>query len=83
MREAGRDLRLAERMSGLLDEYRRRLRDLVHAEQQRGVVPAGLDPAAVAMLLAATGDGMLLHTLLDSHLDTTAAVETLHTVLRT
>src|SRR5699024_5709104 len=83
MREAGRDSRLADRMTVLLDEYRRRLRELIRAEQQRGVVPADLDPAAVATLLAAAGDGMLLHILRDSELDAVGTVDTLHTLLRT
>lgn len=81
LREAGRDRELAERMTTLLAEYRRLLSELVRAEQQRGVVRADADPAALATLVAATGDGLLLHALLDSGMDAVGAVEALRALL--
>src|SRR5690606_24183137 len=81
LREAGRDPALAERMTGLLAEYRRLLGDLVRAEQQRGRLRDDVDPAALAILLAAVGDGLLLHALLDRHLETDDAFETLRGLL--
>lgn len=81
LREAGRDPQLAERMTTLLAEYRRVLGELVRAEQQRDAVRADADPAAVATLVAAAGDGLLLHALLDSEIDAAGAVEALRTLL--
>lgn len=82
MREAGRDPGLADRMTALLAEYRRLLSELVRTEQQRGVARTDADPAAVAALVAAAGDGLLLHALLDSGTDTGSAFDALLTLLR-
>lgn len=81
MREAGRDRALAERMTTLLAEYRRILCDLVRTEQRRGAVRADIDPAALATLLAAAGDGLLLHALLDPGLEVAGSIETLLTMV--
>ncbi len=82
MRESGRDPVLAERMATLLADYRRLLIELVRTEQERGAVAADADPAALASLIAAAGDGLLLHALLDSEIDAVSAVESLLTLLR-
>lgn len=81
LREAGRDPQLAERMTALLAEYRRVLSELVGAEQRRGAMRAGADPAALATLVAAAGDGLLLHALLDPGIEAAGAVEALRTLL--
>lgn len=81
LREAARSPVLRERMATLLADYRRLLRDLVRTEQQRGAVRAGVDPAAVANLVAAAGDGLLLHALLEPDLEVAACVETLLALL--
>src|SRR5699024_3984293 len=69
MREAGRNPVLRDRMARLLDDYRQVLARLLRAEQQRGTVPTGVDPASVATLIAAAGDGLVLHALIDPDLD--------------
>lgn len=81
LREAGRDPGLAGRMTALLAEYRRLLCELMRAEQQRGMVRADVDPAALARLVAAAGDGLLLHALLDNDIDTTSAFDVLRALL--
>lgn len=81
LREAGRDPVLAGRMTRLLAEYRRLLGELVRAEQQSGRLRGDVDPAALATLVAALGDGLLLHALLDRDLDTAGAAGTLRTLL--
>lgn len=81
MRESGRDPVLQERMAALLADYRRLLTELVRSEQQRGTVAVDVDPAAVATLIAAAGDGLLLHVLLDPDLEVATAVEALLTRL--
>ena len=77
MREAERDLVLRERLGDLLGAYRRLIVEAVRADQQRGAVFAGAPPEALAALLAAAGDGLLLHLLLDPALDTAGAVAAL------
>ncbi|MGH3500414.1 MAG: TetR/AcrR family transcriptional regulator [Nocardioidaceae bacterium] len=81
MREAGRNPVLATRITASLAEYRRLLCGLVHTEQQRGAVRADTDPTALATLIAAAGDGLLLHALLDPRLDVSEAAEALLALL--
>ncbi len=81
MRESERDPALRDRMATMLVDYRRVLADLVHAEQQRGAVGSGPTPTALATLIAAAGDGLLLHALLDPGLDGVAAIEALGALL--
>ncbi|GAA4926532.1 TetR family transcriptional regulator [Streptomonospora halophila] len=83
LREAGRDPELTERVTALLAEYRRVLSRLIRAEQERGAVRADADPDAVAALLAASGDGLVLHALLDSTTDTAGAFGALRALLET
>ena len=82
MREAERDPALRERLGAMLGEYRRLLVEIVRADQQRGTVPDGAPPAPLATLLAAVGDGLLLHVLLDPTLDAAGAVAALRALLR-
>ena len=81
MREAARDPPLRERMGAMLGQYRRLIVETVRAEQGRGAVFGGAPPEAIAILLGAVGDGLLLHVLLDPELDTTAAIEALRSLL--
>ena len=82
VREAGRDPLVRTRVTGLLATYRRVLAELVVAAQQRGEAPAGVDPGALATLLAAAGDGLLLHAVLDPGTDLAGGVEALAALLR-
>lgn len=81
MREAERDTELRQRMSGMLARYRVLMTEAVRAEQERGAVFAGAPAEAIATLLGAVGDGLLLHALLDPDLDVDAALHALRAVL--
>jgi AcrR family transcriptional regulator len=81
MREAERDHALRERMGAMLGEYRRMMVDAVRVDQERGAVFDGAPPEAVATILGAVGDGLLLHVLLDPELDTAAAIDALRGLL--
>ena len=82
MREAERDPALRDRMGALLGDYRRIIAATVRTDQQRGAVVDGVPAEAVATFLAALGDGLLLHALLDREVDVTAALEAVRTILR-
>jgi AcrR family transcriptional regulator len=82
MREAERDPQLRERMGAMLGAYRQLMIETVRADQQRGAVFDGAPPEAIATVLGAVGDGLLLHALLDPELDIAAAVEALRALLR-
>ena len=82
MREAERDAALRERMGAMMSEYRRLIVEAVRADQQRGAVFDGAPADAIATLVGAAGDGLLLHTLLDPELDVVAAIEALRALLR-
>jgi AcrR family transcriptional regulator len=82
MREAERDSTLRERLGAMLNAYRRLIVDAIRADQKRGAVFAGAPPEALATLLGAAGDGLLLHLLLDPALDTAGAVGALRALLR-
>lgn len=81
MREAGRNPALQTRLAGMLAEYREVLASLVRTGSQRGGVPVGADPAGLATLLAAAGDGLLLHAMLDPTTDLVGAVTALGLLL--
>ena len=81
MREAERDEMLRARMGTMLGQYREMMIAAVTADQQRGVVLAAVPGDAVATLLAALGDGLLLHALLDPDLDIRAALNALRALL--
>ena len=81
MREAERDLDFRERMGAMLGTYRQLMIETVRADQEREAVFAGAPPAAIATLLGAVGDGLLLHALLDPELDIAAAVDALRALL--
>jgi AcrR family transcriptional regulator len=81
MREAERDPALRERMGAMLARYREMMIQAVRAEQQRGTVFAGAPADAIATLIGAVGDGLLLHALLDPDLDVRPALDALRTLL--
>jgi len=54
--------------------------ETIRADQQHGHVFDGAPPAAIATLLGAVGDGLLLHALLDQALDVAAAIDALRTM---
>jgi AcrR family transcriptional regulator len=83
MREAERDPALRERMGALLGVYRRVMVETVRADQARGAAFAGAPAEALATLIGAVGDGLLLHVLLDPELDPRPALEALRALVRT
>ena len=81
MREAERDAVVRERMSAMLTQYRELMIRAIRAEQERGAVFTGAPADAIATLLGAVGDGLLLHALLDPELDVHAALNALRALL--
>ena len=82
MREAERDQTLRARMGAMLHQYRELMIRTVADDQEQGAVFAGAAADALATLLAAVGDGLLLHALLDPDLDIRAALDALRTLLQ-
>jgi AcrR family transcriptional regulator len=82
MREAERDGALREQMAAMLGRYRELMVAAVRADQARGAAFAGAPPEALATLLGAVGDGLLLHVLVDPALDVAAATAALRALLR-
>lgn len=68
-------------MGSLLDEYRRVMVETVRADQERGGAFDGAPATAIATLLGAIGDGLLLHALLDPDLDVASAIAALRALL--
>jgi hypothetical protein len=68
-------------MGAMLARYRALMIAAVRAEQQRGTVFAGAPADAIATLLGAVGDGLLLHALLDPGLDVRPALDALRALL--
>ncbi|HET9970174.1 MAG TPA: helix-turn-helix domain-containing protein [Streptosporangiaceae bacterium] len=81
MREAERDAALRERMRAMLAHYRSLMIATIRAGQERGTIVAGVSADAIATLLGALGDGLLLHVLLDPDLDVHSALDALRTLL--
>jgi AcrR family transcriptional regulator len=81
MREAERDATLRDRMRAMLAQYRELMIHTVRAGQERGTIVAGVPADAIATLLGAIGDGLLLHVLLDPDLDVRAALDALRALL--
>lgn len=81
MREAERDETLRARMSAMLHQYRELLIRALTADQEHGSVFAGASADALTTLLAAVGDGLLLHVLINPDLDVRAALDALRTLL--
>ena len=81
MREAERDAVLRERMRAMLAQYRELMIATVRAGQERGTIVDGVPADAIATLLGAIGDGLLLHVLLDPDLDVHPALDALRALL--
>ena len=81
MREAERDAVLRERMRAMLARYRDLMIQTVRAGQERGTIFVGAPAEAIATLLGAIGDGLLLHVLLDPDLDVQTALDALRALL--
>jgi AcrR family transcriptional regulator len=81
MGEAERDAALRERMKAMLAQYRELMIQAIRAEQERGAVFTGAPADAIATLVGAVGDGLLLHALLDPDLDVHAALSALRALL--
>src|SRR5437764_804285 len=81
MREAERDVVLRERMRAMLAHYRELMIQTIRAGQERGTIVAGVPADAIATLLGAIGDGLLLHVLLDPDLNVHPALDALRTLL--
>lgn len=82
MLESGRDPELRRRLGALLASYREQMAKLAEADAARGAALGGASPAAVATLVAALGDGLFLHALLDPELDAAQALAALRQLLR-
>lgn len=82
MLESARDPQLRERMGALLAAYREAMVKLAEADAARGADFEGASPAAIATLIAAVGDGLFLHSLLDPELDVGQAMAALRQLLR-
>lgn len=80
-REAVRDDTLRESFASILRDYRVSLTELVIRDQERGAVPPEASSAGTATLVAALLDGLLLHLILDPHLDIQATASAVRTLL--
>ena len=81
MGEAERDPLLRERMGAMLATYRAAMTEVVLADQRRGGVTDAAGATAIATLLGAVGDGLLLHVLLDPTVDARETLEGLRALL--
>lgn len=80
-REAVRDDGLRESFAAVLRDFRATLTDLVVRDQARGAVPPEASSAGTATVVAALLDGLLLHLVLDPHLDIQATASAVRTLL--
>jgi len=81
MLQAERDPVLRRRLAELMGRYREVMTDLVASSQRRRTTAVQTDPAGLAALLAAIGDGLFLHARIDPELDTEAAITALRDLL--
>ena len=81
MLQAERDPVLRRRLAELMGRYREVMTDLVASSQRRRTTTVQTDPAGLAALLAAIGDGLFLHARIDPELDTGAALTALRDLL--
>ncbi len=81
MARAPRDEELRRIMAGLLAELRQMLAHGLATAQQRGEIPAAVDPTGTAALLGAVFDGLGLHLLIDPSLDPAPASAALRDLL--
>jgi AcrR family transcriptional regulator len=81
MLQAERDPVLRRRLAELMSRYREALTGIVRDSQRRKTTRSRTDPAGLAALLAALGDGLFLHARIDPELDTAAALTALRDLL--
>ncbi len=81
MLQAERDPVLRRRLAELMSRYREALTGVVRDSQLRKTTRTRTDPAGLAALLAAAGDGLFLHARIDPELDTAAALTALRDLL--
>jgi|tagenome__1003787_1003787.scaffolds.fasta_scaffold20926902_2 AcrR family transcriptional regulator len=81
MLQAERDPVLRRRLAELMGRYREAMTDLVASSQRHRTTKVQTDPAGLAALLAAIGDGLFLHARIDPQLDTEAALTALRDLL--
>lgn len=81
LRAAAHDDALADRLGAELRTYRAAVTDLVERDQRRGAMAARPAPGAVAVIVAALLDGLLLHMLVDPTLDAGDAATTIRALL--
>lgn len=81
MLQAERDPVLRRRLAELMGRYREAMTGLVASSQRRRTTKVQTDPAGLAVLLAAIGDGLFLHARIDPELDTEAALTALRDLL--
>jgi AcrR family transcriptional regulator len=74
MREAERDQELRARLGEMLKQSRNGMIAVIRADQERGALPPEPSAEVLATLLASVGDGLLLHALIDEHLDPSVAI---------
>lgn len=79
---AGRDDRIRDWMAGLLSRLRAELETAIRGGIDRGELEP-VDPEALAVLLAAVVDGLLLHVIADPVLPIRPALDTLAHLVRT
>jgi len=72
---------LRRRLAELMGRYREAMTDLVANSQRGRTTKVHTDPAGLAVLLAAIGDGLFLHARIDPELDTGAALTALRDLL--
>lgn len=81
MLQAERDPVLRRRLAELMGRYREAMTELVASSQRRRTTTVQTDPAGLAALLAAIGDGLFLHARIDPELDTESALTALRDLL--
>jgi AcrR family transcriptional regulator len=82
MLESERNPTLRVRLAEMSRAFRTVVADIARADQQRGATPPDIEPAALATLIGAIGDGLFLHARLDPDLDAAAALAALRELLR-
>lgn len=81
MREAERQQTRRSKPSELMTEFRVTVARVVGAEQERGTLDPMLSPDGIATLLAAVGDGLVLHRVLDPTIDVASVMTALRSMI--
>ena len=81
LREAERDPALGEQVRSMVTTYRQFIIDVLRTEQERGAIAKDIPIEGLGTLLAAVGDGIAVHVLLDPDLDVAAPLNALRALL--